>query len=815
MRKFSLFFAVFVCAFSFSFAQILVNQVGYEKSGAKRAVIKSSPAITGDAFSVINENGTVVFNASLGPSGTVAGWSGTFRVADFSDLRDDGEYRLRVGSATSDKFAIGEKILQSKTGASQVSFFNGMRNTDDRDRNLAINGSSQKHNIYGGWWDATGDPGKHLSHLSYANYFNPQQIPLVVWALLQANEFQSAVFSTAAKAEAAWGADYLLRALSTTGYFYMSVFDKWGDSQDREICAWSGENGVPSANYQSAMREGGGMSIAALARASKAGISGDSSSAKYLAGAIRAYAHLKANPTAYQDDYKENIIDDYTGLLAASELYNATGEQTYLTDANSRAASLLSRQSGDGWFYTHKNNEQNERPFYHAADEGLPVVALVRYVETCNLGNVENIRQAIRKNFQWYINITSQDYNPFEYVKMYGTSGESTDPGSVDLARRGTATASYEEGQYTADKAIDGDAGTRWSGYNQQSGANNDNHWIIVDLGEVYKVNKVILKWEASYGKAYNIDVSTDKISWTTVATITGNTQLDKVHSFDPVNARYVRMNGKERGFEYGGFSLYLFEIYGEQEQPPAPKLPARFFMPHDNETNYWWQGENARIASLSAAFTMGAQLADPSGELWYNTLFALATAQLDWILGKNPFEVSMMYGFGNKNYPNYINGSKKLNIIGGICNGITAMDKNESNLAWKPYEDSNWQNWRWIEQWLPHNAWYLTAISALSYRIDNPITPIRKSNFAKAPNLKILVVNGRSVNVELPFAADNRTSIDIYNMHGQKLFSYSVPAGNLSATVEMPSHVKHGAYILSVKNMAGKTVSSGFIFGK
>ncbi|MDR1829135.1 MAG: discoidin domain-containing protein [Candidatus Fibromonas sp.] len=817
MRKFSLFFAVLVCVFSFSFAQIeiLVNQVGYEKSGAKRAVIQSSSAITEVAGSLIDAQGSVVATINLGSQTTVRGWSGrNFKVADFSDFDEDGEYRLKVGTATSEKFAIGEKILQEKTGPSQVSFFNAMRNTDAGDRNLKIYNSSQTHNIYGGWWDATGDPGKHLSHLSYANYFNPQQIPLVVWALLQADELHPTVYAAQAKAEAAWGADYLLRALSPQDFFYMSVFDNWGgwNGAPREICAWSGSDGVRSTDYQSAMREGGGVSIAALAKANKAGISGDSSSAQYLAGAERAYAHLKANPTRYQDDGKENIIDDYTGLLAASELYNATEKPQYLADAQTRVASLIALQSEEGWFYS---DRQKTRPFYHAADEGLPVVALARYVEICKPSDAENIQRAINKNFQWYISITYQEPNPFEYVKMYGTSEGGTDPGSVDLARSGTATASHEEGQYTADKAIDGDAGTRWSGY--QSGENNDNHWIIVDLGAVYKVNKVILKWETSYGKAYNIDVSTNGTSWTTVAAITGNTDRNREHSFNPVNARYVRMAGKERGYEYGGFSLYSFEIYGEQEQPPAPRLPARFFMPHDNETKYWWQGENARIASLSAAFTMGAQLADPSGELWYDTLFAMATAQLDWILGKNPFAASMMHGFGPSSYRNYPGLRALPNIVGGICNGITAKHSNENDLDWKPYADDDGENWRWIEQWLPHNAWYLTAISALSHRIENPIEPpepIRKNNFAKS-NFKISVVNGRNVNVELPFAADNRTSIDIYNMRGQKLFSHSVPAGNLRATVEMPSHIKHGAYILSVKNMAGKTVSGGFIFGK
>ena len=729
MRTYSLFFAIFfaVCAVSLSFAQdILINEVGYEQSGPKRAIIQSSGAITDSKASLVNSQGTTQLEINLGPQTSVSGWSGrNFKIADFSNFQQKGTYKLRVGTKESQPFKIGEKILQTETGTFQVDFFNKMRNTDEGDRNLGIRGGST-HNIYGGWWDATGDPGKHLSHLSYANYFNPQQIPLVVWSLLHANELQPNTFGQATKDEAAWGADYLLRALSPAGYFYMSVFDSWGQGY-REICAWSGEEGERSTAYQSAMREGGGVSIAALAKASKALISKDSSSAQYLAGAKRAYIHLKANPTKYQDDGIENIIDDYTGLLAATELYNATNEEQYLTDAKTRVESLLSRQSDEGWFYTVKKSGKNERPFYHAADEGLPVVALARYVEVCKPENKQAIRNAIKKNLQWYAKITYERSNPFEYAKMYGTATGGTNPGSINLALGGTATASRSEGSYAPNLAIDGNPTTRWSSY--QSGAENDNQWIAIDLGNTYKVNKVILNWEAAYGKSYRIEVSTNGSSWTTVANITNNTSASppKEYSFTSRDARFVRMYGVERGNEYGGFSLYEFEIYGEpSEQQPSTPHNARFFLPQKNETGYWWQGENARIASLSAAFTIGAPLADPSGKYWADTLFGMASAQLDWILGKNPFAVTMMHGFGKTNYPNYPATRGLANIKGGICNGITAKRGNENDLEWSPdgYDNEAWRAWRWIEQWLPHNAWYLIAISSLSHRIDNPIIP-------------------------------------------------------------------------------------------
>jgi hypothetical protein len=142
------------------------------------------------------------------------------------------------------------------------------------------------------------------------------------------------------------------------------------------------------------------------------------------------------------------------------------------------------------------------------------------------------------------------------------------------------------------------------------------------------------------------------------------------------------------------------------------------FFLPHNNETGYWWQGENARLASMSTALLLAKRIASPEFNFGKDSISTLAVSQLDWVLGKNPFNVSMMYGYGYKNYPSYLDGTdpaKKVNIKGGICNGITSGVTNENDIVFMPYAATDWQNWRWIEQWLPHDAWYLLAVSTFS----------------------------------------------------------------------------------------------------
>ncbi|HKT05893.1 MAG TPA: penicillin acylase family protein [Rugosimonospora sp.] len=129
----------------------------------------------------------------------------------------------------------------------------------------------------------------------------------------------------------------------------------------------------------------------------------------------------------------------------------------------------------------------------------------------------------------------------------------------TNLALGGTATASSTQSLtgYTPDKAIDGDPTTRWSSNY------NDGEWIQVDLGSSQTVSRVILNWEAAYGKAYHVDVSTDGSTWKQVySTTTGDGGIDN-DTFTATTARYVRMVGVTRGTSYG-YSLYEFEVYAK-----------------------------------------------------------------------------------------------------------------------------------------------------------------------------------------------------------------------------------------------------------
>lgn len=675
--------------------KIIINQVGYEVKGFKKALYSYTTQTPPSTFDVLNESNEIVYTGNVVLKGAVAGWkTGNYAELTFSDVKTLGTHRLKIGSDISTPFDIEYNMYFENTATAPLNFFKNMRHTGTQDKTLSFNGPrNDAVDVSGGWWDAAGDPGKHMSHLSYANYFNPQQIPFVVWSMLSAmgdNDFATAEADI--KSEIDFGLDYLVRNVDPAGYLYLAIFDDWGGApSSREICEWGqpGADNGRTPNYQAAMREGAGIAIAALAKAASSGQTFSKASSDYLQKAEQLYAHLKSAGTGYAtknleycNNHEENIIDVYCGLLASVELYKATQKTAYLTDARAYVDRLITFQGNVGELYS---DVAKNRPFYHAADEGLPIISLHEYLK------VDQNKQSVIANFStkwlnWYMNLSYEVNNPFDYAR------ENYKP-------------------------------------------------FTTSLGSTKKA----------------------------------------------------------------------------------------FFLPHDNETGYWWQGENARLASMTAALLRAKRIVSPNFNFGADSVSALAVSQLDWVLGKNPFGVCMMFGYGTKNYPSYLNGTdpnKKLNIKGGICNGITSGVTDETDITFMPYLASDWQNWRWVEQWLPHDAWYLMAISTISNIQNTPvldcanelggsafkdscgtcaggntgITPVLNKKacvtstaFETQESNLILIPNPSQQDFILS-GVDNATRVSVYTISGQFV-------ENVNPNTSFGSGYKAGIYILKIAN--------------
>ena len=164
------------------------------------------------------------------------------------------------------------------------------------------------------------------------------------------------------------------------------------------------------------------------------------------------------------------------------------------------------------------------------------------------------------------------------YVRMHGTSRAteygyslwdfevyaSAVPNNSEEVAEGqpTTASSVEVPSLGAANATDGDLTTRWSS------VRTDPQWLQVDLGAVHQLSAVRLDWEAAHASDYEIRVSDDAVTWTTLVSVTGGGGAADVHHVSG-SGRYVRMHGTSRATEYG-YSLWNFEVYGANQAPVA-----------------------------------------------------------------------------------------------------------------------------------------------------------------------------------------------------------------------------------------------------
>ncbi|MEY9857900.1 hexosaminidase [Catenulispora sp. GAS73] len=131
-------------------------------------------------------------------------------------------------------------------------------------------------------------------------------------------------------------------------------------------------------------------------------------------------------------------------------------------------------------------------------------------------------------------------------------------PQSHDLALGQPTTASSVENgtSFTPDLATDGNPATRWSS------DYSDPQWLQVDLGTTHTVTEVKLSWETAYASAFQIQVSDDATTWTTIySTTTGTGGTQDLTGLNGTG-RYIRMYGTTRATQWG-YSLWSFEVYG------------------------------------------------------------------------------------------------------------------------------------------------------------------------------------------------------------------------------------------------------------
>ena len=145
---------------------------------------------------------------------------------------------------------------------------------------------------------------------------------------------------------------------------------------------------------------------------------------------------------------------------------------------------------------------------------------------------------------------------------------------NLALGKPVTASGSENSASMGADKAVDGNLDTRWSSRFMNG------EWIAVDLQQCYRLNKIILRWEAAYATSYELQLSQDGDNYETVYANPACTGGIEEINLSTLNAQFVRVLCLTRNTQYGA-SLWEIEVYGDGRCEPdetgmeAPLEPA------------------------------------------------------------------------------------------------------------------------------------------------------------------------------------------------------------------------------------------------
>ena len=163
--------------------RVFVNHIGFDETDYKTAVLELEQEASEITAWLEADNGERHHVAVSGPE-RIPDWSeGCYYVLDFSDVRREGMYRL-AGYADGKAFrseiitVTGDFLNLRMVNASRA-YLKGERSSGEwmkADRNVPFAGEREGTlDLHGGWYDATGDFGIHLTQLSHTAVYNPMQ----------------------------------------------------------------------------------------------------------------------------------------------------------------------------------------------------------------------------------------------------------------------------------------------------------------------------------------------------------------------------------------------------------------------------------------------------------------------------------------------------------------------------------------------------------------------------------------------------------------------------------------------------------------
>lgn len=156
---------------------------------------------------------------------------------------------------------------------------------------------------------------------------------------------------------------------------------------------------------------------------------------------------------------------------------------------------------------------------------------------------------------------TMEIYGYCMYEWQIFTVGSVEEKEMPNLAENATAVSSSDDGENSAEKAIDGDEGTMWrTEYIQDPTVTDEekaNENITLSWNSPQTFDTVKVKWGGGYMKGYKLQTSDDGETWTDMYEVTSGiaSEYRNIRLKEAVTTSHLRLQGIT-------FGAYCFEIY-------------------------------------------------------------------------------------------------------------------------------------------------------------------------------------------------------------------------------------------------------------
>lgn len=225
---------------------------------------------------------------------------------------------------------------------------------------------------------------------------------------------------------------------------------------------------------------------------------------------------------------------------------------------------------------------------------------------------------------------TMEIYGYCMYEWQIFTVGSVEEKEMPNLAENATAVSSSDDGENSAEKAIDGDEGTMWrTEYIQDPTVTDEekaNENITLSWNSPQTFDTVKVKWGGGYMKGYKLQTSDDGETWTDMYEVTSGiaSEYRNIRLKEAVTTSHLRL----QGITFGAycFEIYEIQVYDQtnvpvesinlnytskklnldKEEDNKVELEYNLAPSNTSQTDVVWSSSNEAVAEVKNGFVAG-----------------------------------------------------------------------------------------------------------------------------------------------------------------------------------------------------------------